>query len=76
MLLFTEELTANVAITLVETFVLLSTAAFPQYSFKGLFLRAFGINLIIQLFWDLVIYTYLFNPLRHLPRIKVCVSGH
>lgn len=71
MLLFSEELQVNAALTLLETFVLLWTAAFPQYSFTQLFLRAFGVNLAIQLFWDMVIYPHLVNPLRHLPRVKV-----
>ncbi|KAL1963332.1 hypothetical protein VTN77DRAFT_8453 [Rasamsonia byssochlamydoides] len=73
MLLFTEELLANVAITLVESIVLVWTAAFPQYTFKQLFLRAFGINLSVQICWDLVIYPYFVNPLRHLPTVKSTV---
>ncbi|KKA23820.1 Cytochrome P450 monooxygenase [Rasamsonia emersonii CBS 393.64] len=75
MLLFSEELQVNAALTLLETFVLLWTAAFPQYSFTQLFLRAFGVNLAIQIFWDMVIYPHLVNPLRHLPRVKSISSS-
>jgi hypothetical protein len=72
-MLFTEELLANAAITSAETFILVWTAAFPQYTFTGLLVRAFGINLALQLFWDFIIYPYLVNPLRHLPLVKVRV---
>lgn len=72
MLLFTEELAVNLTISVAETVVLLwSTGYVSGWSFKGLFSVVFATNLALQLFWDLVIYPFCVNPLRHLARVPV-----
>lgn len=73
MLFFTEELVVNLSISTVETFALLSTTSYVSgWSFKGLFSVVFAVNFALQLFWDLVIYPYFVNPLRHVPAVPVC----
>jgi hypothetical protein len=72
MLLFNEELAVNLTISVIETVALLSgTSYVPGWSFKGLFSVVFAVNFAIQLFWDLVIYPFCVNPLRHVARVPV-----
>jgi hypothetical protein len=72
MLLFNEELAVNLTISVAETVALLwSTSYVSGWSFKGLFLVVFAINFAIQLLWDLLIYPFCVNPLRHVARVPV-----
>lgn len=73
MLLFNEELAVNLTISIVETVVLLSssTSYVSGWSFKGLFSVVFAINFAIQVLWDLLIYPFCVNPLRHVARVPV-----
>jgi hypothetical protein len=75
MLLFKEELAVNLTISVVETLALLSSTRYVSgWSFKGLFSIVFAINFALQLFWDLVIYPFCVNPLRHVARVPVLPS--
>lgn len=73
MLLFNEELAVNLTISIVETVVLLSSSTnyVSGWSFKGLLSVVFAINFAIQVFWDLLIYPFCVNPLRHVARVTV-----
>lgn len=72
MLLFNEELAVNLTISVLETIVLLSSTSYVSgWSFKGLFSVVSAINFALQLFWDLVIYPFCVNPLRHVARVPV-----
>lgn len=78
MLFFHEELVLNLSISLVETFAILSiyTAQLPGWTFKGLFVIVFGINFVLQLIWDVLIYPLCVSPLRHVPSVPVLLPFH
>ncbi|EED13418.1 cytochrome P450 monooxygenase, putative [Talaromyces stipitatus ATCC 10500] len=70
MLLFNEELALNLTISLTETVALLWTTNFvSELSFKSLFLVVLAINFAIQLVWDLLIYPFYVDPLRHVATV-------
>lgn len=70
-LLFKEELMANLALSVVATVALISAGQFPGWTFKGLFACVFGVNFAVQLVWDVLVYPYFVSPLRNLPRVPV-----
>ena len=46
--------------------------ALPEYHFRTVFLAAFLANLLLKGFYNIAIYPFLVNPLRHLPTVEVC----
>lgn len=46
--------------------------AFPEYHFRTAVLLAWGLNLLLQLVYNVAVYPFFVNPLRHLPTVKVC----
>lgn len=70
-LLFKEELMANLALSVVATMALVWVGQFPGWTFKSLFSCVFAVDLGVQLFWDVIIYPYFVSPLRNLPRVPV-----
>jgi hypothetical protein len=70
-LLFKEELMANLALSVVATMALVWVGQFPGWTFKSLFGCVFAVDLGVQLFWDVLIYPYFVSPLRNLPRVPV-----
>lgn len=73
-LLFKEELMANLALSVVATVGLVWVGQFPGWTFKSLFGCVFAVNFGVQLFWDVLIYPYFVSPLRNLPRVPVSLS--
>lgn len=52
---------------------LLQRSVFIDHAFRTVVLGALGVNLILKLFWNVFIYPFFLNPLRHLPRAEVCL---
>lgn len=46
--------------------------ALPEYHFRTTFLASLLVNLLLKAFYNIAVYPFLVNPLRHLPTIKVC----
>ena len=44
---------------------------FPEYHFRTAVLAALGVNVLLSVFYNVAIYPYFVNPLRHLPTVKV-----
>ena len=44
----------------------------PEYHFRTTFLACLGGNLLLTAFYNVAVYPFLVNPLRHLPTVKVC----
>lgn len=51
---------------------LLQRSVIIDHAFRTVVLGALGVNLILKLFWNVFIYPFFLNPLRHLPRVEVC----
>ena len=62
-----------VAFTLVEAYVLQRTV-FADETLRTVILGALGVNIVLKGAYSLLIWPFLFNPLRHLPTIPVCQS--
>lgn len=73
-LLFKEELMANLALSVAATIALIWAGQFSGWTFKGLFACVFAVNFSVQLVWDILVYPYFVSPLRNLPRVPVCLS--
>lgn len=52
---------------------LLQRSIFVEHTFRTVALGALGVTLILKLFWNVFIYPFFLNPLRHLPRAEVCL---
>lgn len=70
-----ESFPALVVVTLVETYLLQRTA-FTEETFRTICLGALGVNLSILAIWNIVVWPFFLNPLRHLPTIPVRIKGH
>lgn len=51
---------------------LLQRSIFIEHTFRAVVLGALGVNLVLKLFWDVFIYPFFLNPLRHLPKAEAC----
>jgi hypothetical protein len=67
---FVDRLVVNLFFSAAEAYVLLRTTL-PNYTFQQVFARAFGLNFAAQAIWALFIWPFVFNPLRHLPKVNV-----
>lgn len=56
-------------LAIVEGF--LAQRFFPEYHFRTAVLAALGVNLFLSLVYNVAIYPYFVNPLRHLPTVQV-----
>lgn len=65
-----ESLTVLVPTTVVETFILIATRVTTERP-ATIFCYALGVNVILLAIWSIFIWPFLFNPLRHLPTVKV-----
>lgn len=50
---------------------LLQRSVFIDHTFRAVVLGALGVNLVLKLFWNVFIYPFFMNPLRHLPKAEV-----
>ena len=69
-----DSLFAIAGLSVVEGYFLQRTA-FIDHTFRTVCLGAFGVNLVLLIFWNLVIYPFFVNPLRHLPQVKVIMDS-
>lgn len=44
----------------------------PEYHFRTTFVAALLVNVVLKLLYNVAVYPYFVNPLRHLPTVKVC----
>lgn len=69
-----ESFPALVVGTLVEAYLLQRTI-FPEETFRTIGLGALGFNLFVLAIWNVVVWPFFLNPLRHLPTIPVCIKS-
>lgn len=69
-----DSLFAIAGLSVVEGYFLQRTV-FIDHTFRTVCLGAFGVNLILKIFWNLVIYPFFINPLRHLPQVEVNIDS-
>lgn len=50
---------------------LLQRTVFLDTAFRTIFFGAFAVNLALRVFYNVMIYPFFVNPLRHLPRVRV-----
>ena len=51
--------------------VALQRTVFLDRTFRTVFLGAFAVNVALRIFYNVMIYPYFVNPLRHLPLARV-----
>lgn len=68
-----DALPALLAFTLAEAYFLQRTV-FAEETFRRVCLGALGVNLTLKALWTVVIWPFVFNPLRHLPTIPVSTA--
>ncbi|KAJ5557468.1 hypothetical protein N7494_001383, partial [Penicillium frequentans] len=69
-----ESFPALVVGTLVEAYLLQRTI-FPEETFRTIGLGALGLNLFVLAIWNVVVWPFFLNPLRHLPTIPGLMSN-
>lgn len=70
-----ESFPALVVGTLVEAYLLQRTI-FTEETFRTIGLGALAFNLFVLAIWNVVVWPFFLNPLRHLPTIPVCIKVH
>jgi hypothetical protein len=65
-----EHLTILVPLSAVET-LLVNASRMTTERPATIFLYASGINFVLLAIWSIFIWPFVFNPLRHLPTVKV-----
>jgi hypothetical protein len=68
-----DKLAAIAALSAVESYLLQRTVL-PDQAFRSLALWTFWSNIGLRVLYDIVIYPYFLNPLRHLPRVQVSLD--
>ena len=64
-----------ITLSLLEGF-LLQRADFVDLTFRTATLGSLGVNLVLVIIWNTLIYPYFVTPLRHLPTISVAHVTH
>jgi hypothetical protein len=59
------------AFSLVEGYILQRTI-FEDKTFQAVCLGALGVNFLLNAVYGLLIWPFLLNPVRHLPKVQVC----
>lgn len=65
-----QQLVLNLLASSGEAYLLLRTAL-PNYTFQSVFFVAFALNFLLLATWSVIIWPFVFNPLRHLPQAPV-----
>lgn len=65
-----ERLTLLIPSTVVETLVVIAFRVTTERP-ATIFLYALGVNFILLAIWRIFIWPFFFNPLRHLPTVRV-----
>ena len=68
-----DSLPALLAFTLVEAYFLQRTV-FVGEAFGTVVLGAVAVNFFLKGLYSLVVWPFFLNPLRHLPRVPVCIT--
>jgi hypothetical protein len=58
------------AFTLAEAYFLQRTI-FTDTTFQRICLSALGVNILLKVFYNIIIWPFLLSPTRHLPKVKV-----
>lgn len=69
-----ERLTLLVPTTVIQTLIVISSRLTPERP-TTVFLYAFAINLVILAIWNIFIWPFFINPLRHLPTVRVRIPS-
>ncbi|KAG2418345.1 hypothetical protein HFD88_001446 [Aspergillus terreus] len=65
-----EQLAFLIPVTVVETFAVTATRMVPEQKPTSVFLYALGLNLVLLAIWNIFVWPFLVNPLRHLPTVR------
>ena len=70
---FDDALFAIAILSAVEGYLLQHTV-FLDDAFRTVCIGAFGVNLVLKAIWDMLVFPFCVNPLRHLPQAPVSLE--